>query len=418
MKRFYLVLFAFLLSWQVGAVVRDTAKTANLNYADELGFFQKANRELTDPRFMFKDDKTGVEFGIGGTVQVSAAYTFCGVVENYNFIPSLIGVPQDNIGSFGLKIHGTEFHFKSRAQVKGHKVLAFVKIGMNSEYKVELKQAYVSFDGFSIGMIPSFFNDLEYGVMTQSSVNTQIDKTQPLVGYTYKSNGWEFALAAEKADFNLLDYGFADLDSDFQNVPDFTGHIKRRWENGHIQLGGVFRCMNYWSRTEEEKQLSLGKSFYEIGYGFSLSGNYKPTSKLKFAAAAVGGYGIQKYMDVYSSCHLEVAKTDKIVDKHYTIDAVPACSFGLAAQYNWTKSLSSSVVGSYAKIFRKDKYQYYSDNKYDFHVETNLYWTLDEYGYMGLAYFYGRNTVFADMEGGNSLSGHANRIMFIITYLF
>jgi len=267
-------------------------------------------------------------------------------------------------------------------------------------------------------MIPSFFNDMEYGVMSQVNINTQIDVTQPLVGYTFKRKGWEIAAALEKADFDLYKYGFKDLDTDSQAVPDITFHVKKRWEKGHVQLGGLYRKMEYWARTDIEAAELRGKSFYTNGYGISLSGNYKPTPKFKFAAAAVYGKGVEKYLGIYGGLYLEVARTDKLVEEHFTVESVPAFSVAFATQYNWTDELSSSVIGSYAQVYRNKYYEYAESHKSAFQAEANLYWNISGYGYMGLAYFYGMNTIVPDYINQQQMSGHANRLMFIIAYLF
>jgi len=424
MKRIFLILvFVTVASFDADAIdiARDTTKKAPvLDYQDELGFFQKANRELSDPRFMFKDDKTGIEFGIGGTAQVAAGFTFGGSLSDYDFKPAAITVPTDVVNSFGIKVSGTEIHLKSRAMVKKHKVLAFIKIGANADNKISLKQAYVSFDGFSIGMIPSFFNDMEFGVMSQGSVNMQVDATQPLVGYTYKSpKGWEFAAAVEKADFELTPYLFKDLATDFQSMPDMTFHIKKRWaDKGHIQFGGVARKLNYWARNELEAERGQGDSRSEFAYGFSLSGNYKPFKNLKFSATVVGGTGIEKYMGVFKGLNLDVCTDYAVIDNHYKIKTVPAISAGFAAQYNWNEDLSTAVLGSYGRCFTDMNNVYYKYQKDAFQVQANTYWMFDEYGYMGLAYFFGQNTLTPPDINQKQVSGVANRLMFIIAYMF
>lgn len=421
MKKSFILVPAILLlslSFQAKAEFRDTVKTNIRDFTDELGYYQIANRDLNDPRFMFRDDKNNIELGIGGTIEVAGLYTFVGTLPDKSFNPVEIWVPTDHANSFDYKVHGSEFHIKAKTNIKGHKIIAYFKVGGNSNYSVSIKQAYISFDGFSIGKIPSFFIDREYGVM-QRLVPSPQDRTQPLVGYTYKWKNWEAAGAVELADINLDSYGVENILTDNQPMPDFTLHLKRKFEKGHVQLGFLARDLTYWTRSD----LVLGGSGisgHEFGFGLSLSGNYKPAERLKLSGAIVGGKGCAGYIEFFNSSKLDLGKSSIPLDNCYQrMTAVPLFMTAAAAQYNWAPNLTSALCFEYGYIAQPDTVQNIDQTRSSWLIEANFYWNVNDYAYMGFEYYFGHSRSYNEYQAlTHDPIGISSRIAAVIAYMF
>lgn len=381
-----------------------------LKYKDEVGFYQKAYRDPGDPHFMLSDKSGNLDLGIGGTAKVLAGFGFGGAAKTLGFSPSEIVIPTDPTPSFGTDITPTELHFKARSMVRGHKLSAFIKIGGTSGNAIKIKQAYLSFDGFSVGLIPSFFNDLETGVLTTGNgLDTQVDATHTLFGYTHRfSDGWSVAGAVESPSLNL---NFFDptmgIETINQPLPDLTAHVKYRWDNGHVQLGLVARDLSY---------RVFDKTRSTFGYGMALSGTYRYSDDFHISYEFAGGRGIAAYLANFSDAHVDVGICDELKDGYTQLAAVPLATGQIAAQYNWTKSVSSSVVFGATRAFRMKGVQNFNNFKSSLSAIGNIFWQFNDYGYMGFEYLWGGKTVYA--TSGDPKIGSAHRIVYVIAYCF
>ena len=409
-------LFLSALTLHAMEPVRDTID--HRKFSDELGFFQKAERELNDPRFMFHEDDFGMDLGIGGTVGVMGSYTYEGAVLSSYFAPANIDVPSDFSNSFLAKLSGCELHAKARMSIKNHKIVAFLKVSGDAT-KIAVEQAYISLDGFSAGLIPTFFSDLEAGVHMEGCCAPQADLRHPLFGYTLKKNGWEFAVSAEEASVNVDSYEFVGTGSNYQPVPDIALHVKTHWNWGHVQLGAIFRDLTYWARPDGTVISSEGKNGHCFGWGLALSGNIKPSEKLKFSYVFEGGSGISKYMHIFSPLDLEMGLCKYQEDGYSVLKPIPLFSGALMAQYSWNKYLTSSAVLQYAKRFELDGVSADDSVSHLILGAVNLFWNIGDFADLGIEYMYGRRNEYPD----SSLSpwqpyGNAHNLSVVMKYMF
>lgn len=418
-----LLVFAAMLLLSLPAAgkltVRDTID--HRIYTRELGFYQKAERELSDPRFMLHDDANDVDFGIGGTVGAQASYTVHGALASYKFSPAKIDVPTYSSNAFMANPFNCELHAKVRAKLFGHKIISFIKIKTDDDLKISLGQAYISFDGFSIGIIPSFFSDLEAGVKSGGTVVPQPDKSQPLIGYTFRWKQFEAALSLEKAAFQLDAYKIKGVASNFQPMPDIAGHFKHYWDKGHVQLGVVVRNLSYWARDEETAQTGAdGINAYTLGIGGSLSGNFKLSDRLKFSYVLAGGKGIARYLDIFSPLNIEVGLTNRVTSEGYAIlDAQPIFNSSLMAQFWWTDFLSSSVILQYAHAFDMPGFTPSDSARNICFATANLFWYLNDSAYAGIEYMFGSRSEYANLSKCPSKPfGLAHRFALVLAYQF
>lgn len=421
-----LLLFALLLpALCAEAKLVDTVNVDIRKYNPELGYFQKAYTDTGDPRFMFTNDRRTFDFGIGGTIRVVGYYGFNGAVNNSEFTPSHIAVPTDYTGQFGTRVTESELHAKIRAKLGKRTLIGYLKIGgTDDNYKISLKQAYLSYAGFSIGKIPSFFMDLEAGPLTVSGKgpNTQIDMSRPLFGYTHRfRKHWSVAASIEQSSLDLdhvnQKYPTVYLYTDYQEVPDVVFKVKYRGEKGHIQLAGLYRYMDYWVSEAPPEADAEGMTRSLSGYGIALSGNYKPIPQLKFSIQSVFGKGISDYLEDLDGMHLNAALKDRRKMNMPLLGAVPVTGGYISAQSDLTKHITLTAVYGYCNVF-KIKGQTNGCNLRDTqYIAVNGFWNFTDYAYIGVEYLYGTRTNYVSPSAAFR-RGHANRIAMVVALYF
>lgn len=400
------------------AIQKDTLNSGIRNYQDEIGYFQIANRDMGDPLFMFHDEKGKIDLGIGGTAKVSAFYGFAGEIPTMGFDPTQIMLPTESSAQYGMRASGSEIHVKARSWIGTHKIIAYVKFGSNDKNSVTLSQAYLSLDGFSIGLIPSFFMDREVGAMTTGMANgSTIDITHPLVGYTARlGEHVRLGIAAEQPNFSIdyIDNKYL-LSSYYQPMPDFSAFFKYKFDNGHLQTNAIFRNLSYW-----EIPVVFGAGNGEIrhvfGYGGSISGHLQPVSRLKLTWQVSGGTGISSYLADLGGTHNDVAIAIKPNDEgHYYLKPVPVSSGMLSAEFKWTDKLSSALLVTHTHNYKEKTLNYFEDTRDCLCATANLFWYMSEYAYLGAEYLFGRKAM---PLGDGELSGVANRVVAVIAFCF
>lgn len=401
-------------------IVQDSTINRSIReYVEEVGFYQKANRDLGDPRFMFTDTKNGIDFGIGGTCKVTSFYGFGGEAAEMSFRPSAISIPNDPSPCYSMSLNDTEVHLKARTNIRGHKLGAFIKIAANHDKEIYLSNAYISYDNFSIGLIPSFLMDLEVGVMTTGlGFNSQVDITHPLIGYTFRpGEKWSIATAIEWPELDLSHYepsiGIA---TTYQPVPDFAAHVKYRGSKGHIQFGAVARCLTYWAYEYPVTYNADGINGHDLGFGFSFSGNYKPTSKLKLSWELTAGRGYANYLNNLGDLHLDLGIDAMLGRKYPTMSLIPATSDQIAAQYNFSKKFSSSLVLSYSHCGKRERVTRFDNFCESYSAIANFFWNINDYSYLGLEYLYGTRRIYVNKNEPDF--GSAHRLALVMAYCF
>ena len=415
-----LLALALLAPSQMFGEVKHNADACIFKYQEEIGYFQKANRDLGDPRFMFYDSDSKMSFGIGGTVKASALYGFRGGTNQATFHPSDIYIPTDPSHIFLSDASASEIHAKMRSEWRGHKIVAYLKLGANTDNTIKLDQAYISVGGFSLGLIPSFFMDLESGVMTAGYCpGSAVDKSHTLFGYTTRlGKSWILAAAAEKAELNLDDFGKAKgVRTESQPMPDLTGRVKYRWKNGHVQLAGVARNLTYWAVDEAEIYTAGGTDRHCFGYGIAFSGNWKPGEKLKFSWNLIHGRGIASYLPDYSSHNMDLALKNETLDDLALMSTVPIYSGMIAAQYDWSKHFGSSVQLSASTCRNENGANHLDPTSKIFSGLVNLFWYPNDLSYIGIEYQGGIKNI-SPTPGIDATKGDAHRFVATLAVFF
>lgn len=423
MNRYTLLSALFILAGNnISAQDHQTDERSTENqYNPELGYFQKAYTDLGDPRFMYGKDDFAI--GIGGTIRASAYFDFFGSPSGNapKFSASHLSIPSDEANKFGLSASSSELHIKARSKLGKHNIIAYVKFFANDEEVIKLSQAYVSLDGLTIGKVYSFFMDLEAGARTVDlkGPNTQVDMGQPLIGYTLPlGKNWTLGLSVEKPEWNTDTMKELGVESDNQSMPDFVGKAKYKWDGGHVQAAGLIRNLSYWQHEKGTVKVDEGETKHKIGWGASLSGSLKLSSRLKTSAQLYYGKGISRYINDISNLDIDMGATDWN-DQTLSYDSMEPVAVGggyIAGSYQWSRSLSSNMIIGWVRAYKDDEMLLNNNFKYSTYSALNLFWAIDDYCSIGLEYTNGARKDFQFMD--EECRGEGNRINATFIYQF
>ena len=400
----------------------DTTKVKPGTYVPELGYFQKAYRDDSDPRFMITDKDGRFSLGVGGTVHMGTFYDFDGAMEGNAFSPGEIAIPMDRTGHFDYTAESSEVYVKARATCGKHKITAVMQLSGeedNGKDYIMLGKAYVSVDGFTVGKTYSFFMDLEAGPMTVDlqGPNTQISRTHNLVGYTLPiGSKWTVAAALEAPHSISEDYEASKVSADYNQLPDLAAHVKYRGAKGHVQIGALLRQVSYWSSRTGFDVAADGVTKRASGFGVSLSGNYKPSDKLTLSAQAIYGRGISYYIQDLSGLDLSLGmKPAPDADGYAALAPLAAAGGYVSATYRWSDSFRSSAVYGLCHLDPRGL-EVADPFKRTSYAAANLFYYFSPYCFLGVEYLYGQKLIYAAAPGADR--GHANRLNACLCYKF
>jgi len=403
----------------------DNSSTNRDEYKDEVGYYQKAYRDVNDPQFMFTDGSGKLAIGIGGTVHVTGYYDFAGSVDGFAFKTSSITVPYDKSRQFGYSASSSNVYLKARSDKGPIKVTAYLEISddqlPDGDY-IRLFQSYISLGSFTFGRTYSFFMDLESGARTVDlcGPNTQVDNTHSLVGYTQRfSDKFSVAMALEQPYEITSNFEDEELVSgEHTKYPDVTAHVKYHGNRGHIQVGTVWRQLSYWASLDGFDSRDKGKSVYRNGFGVAISGNLRASAKLTLSGQVVSGKGISNYIRDLGGLNVNLVEEPFLDNDGYTnLSPVKAYGGFLAANYKWTDKFESSLVYGVCHLHKEDN-QFAADNfKQSNYCAANLFYFLTQNCFAGIEYNFGHKTTYSSIKGIAG-SGHANRINACLVYRF
>ena len=371
---------------------------------------------------MITDNTGKFVFGLGATFHMTGYFDFAGSIRDYTFKPSLISIPTYEPQHLGFTMSNTEFHIKAKSYLGKHRLIAYLQINNKAKEwgtnDIRLQQAYISWNNFSVGRTYSFFMDLEAGPMTVDlqGPNTQISRTHNLIGYTLPlGQHWTIAAALEAPHTIGKSYQKYNVSSDYNQFPDFAAHLKYRGDKGHIQGGLILRQVSYWASNTGFSVASDGVTKYVSGYGFSLSGNFTPSSKLTFSAQGIWGKGISYYIQDLAGLGLSLGMEDALDGQGYPTLQPLAVSGGYASvSYKWTDSIRSSAVYGICRLDDGGLYAADPFKRSDY-LAANIFYYFSANCFFGMEYLYGRKFIYASEDEDR---GVANRLNACLCYRF
>ena len=398
-----------------GTIIRVSDTVWYRIYNPEQGYFQKANFDKGDPRFMVANENQTFKFGIGGYVRVVGFSDFNGSIPDNDFVTSLIPIPTIHYGQFRIFVNQSRLNFKVVGRIKEHTIVSFIEAnfaGTNNAFK--LRHAYVSFLGLTVGQTWTTFMDLQAGPPTidGEGPNNQIAIRPPMIRYTYYyKDKFQVAVAAEMAEVLMQDFPAAPFKvyNQPQRVPDFAAHLKYQGKFGHVQLGAVFRMMNHGDSTQTKK------SIFVPGGGVALSGTFNLWKQSMLYYQLNGGKGIASYIQDLSIFNVDLLPTFSGTQKMNTV-----WMYGgyLGLQQYWTKKVHSNIVYGITRLetpkndpgyFEKYVPWYY---KYGQYLAINTIWNFFDFASTGI------ELVWGERVNLNGDKGHAHRVNLLLQYDF
>lgn len=412
-KRFAFVLLSVLLggiyaqaqAQKVNVVSVSQERDIHNFYTMMKEAFPLAFKDPAAPRFIFFDDNKNFIFGVGGYVQMNAAYDFNGLPDYNLFITSQIKPNGQQPGaSYGMTLGQSKLFFKLVGNTNVGKLVSYIEMqfeGPNNTPK--LQQAFVQFRGFTLGKAWSTFGDMTSVPTTidQEGPGSAIEIRQPMIRYTAQfTEGLQASLALEYAQ---TDYTTGDFTRTIrQKVPDIPLNIRYNMKNGgHVQAGAVLRNISYQDGITDKDKI-------RTGWGVMASGNIDLNKNNIFMFQGVYGKGIANYIQDISSLGYDLIPKANANGK-----LIAPAMWGVfgAIQHNWNPNLYSSLIYSYTRMEKRNTLAT-TDYKFTHYAGVNLLWNFTEFGTTGIEYEYGRRNNF------DKAYGNGNRINAMIQYRF
>ena len=400
-------------------------------YTPEQGFFQKAFTDKGDPHFMISDNKGNFKFGIGGNVHFTFFYDIYGSVDDNAFTTAAISVPTDKTNQIGFSKGGSKLNFRAIGKIGKRNMLGFIEFGVGTSGNViNLRHAYFSFGGLTVGQTWSLFMDLAAGAQTVDleGPNTQIACRHPLIAYTLQlGKSWQIAFSAEMPG---LSYAFDkmvglnavySIEEEFQNIPDFVIHGKYKGDIGHVQVGAIFRYLSYYNYDYVTRE---GYTERRFGWGASASGSLFIAKKCIFSGQFFIGKGIASYVNDLAAAQVDLVKMTNIYTGEANMETAPMTGFYVSLQALWSAKLSSSFIYGYTNLFQYKNQRYGDEDRFlksTHYAAVNLFWEIHPDLTIGAEYLFGmKNLRYYGSEpvDKSELSGMANRLDFMLNYSF
>ena len=445
-----LLIFAIILGFNLAAQAQVTTDTVNKKetydemlarirsyYAPQQGFFLKAFTDKGDPHFMITDDKGNFKFGIGGNVHFTFFYDVYGSVDDKAFTTAAIPVPTDYANQIGFSMGGSKLNFRAMGKMGNKTMAGFIEFGVGtSGNAINLRHAYFSYGGLTVGQTWSLFMDLSAGAETVDleGPNTQISSRHPLIAYTLPlGKSWKIAASAEMPS---LSYVFGNtvvstdtmaspivysIEEEYQNLPDFVIHGKYKGDIGHVQVGAIYRNLSYYNFNSVTGK---GNTERRQGWGVSASGSLLIAKKCILSGQYFLGKGIASYVNDLAAANVDLVKITDIKTGEHDVETVPMTGFYVSLQALWSAQLSSSFIYGYTHLLKSDNYIYGDSDRFlhsTQYAAVNLFWEIHPDLKIGAEYLFGMKDLQyygTEPVDKSSLYGVANRLDFMLNYSF
>lgn len=264
-------------------------------------------------------------------------------------------------------------------------------------YQLRLRHAFGQLKNFAAGYSFSAFMDND---ALPDTLDFEGPGAAPFLllaqaRYTWKAGpNTNFSLSAEAPSAEVT----APIGSGKSTFPDLTLRARYEADQGHVQLAGLWRRLNWRSGT--------GISDSTDGYGLNLAGSLKTIGDDYLVAGAVWGKGIARYVSDIAASGLDAA-----VDASGNLQALEEYGGYAGYTHYWTPKLRSTGVIGYLGMSNKS-FQSPTSFKQSEYYSANLIW--NPYGSLnvGAELLYGNNKTF----DGNSAND--TRIQMSVQYDF
>lgn len=382
----------------------------------------QGNKEIPVPHFCIHTDDHKFALTIGGQVNPIMGFDFRNNLYEQagggiNFTTQAIPVPAvpGKRADFYINALNADIDFQvvglggSNDQITG-----YVKFGTNGNNNtLQLKDAYVSWRGFTAGRKTTLFKD---GLAAQPpTVDPEgpcgmVDGTAYEVSYRspeykgfraaigfctptyYHSSGRYYGPDYSESE-NVEGEQVTNPNYYTQDVPDLPMWVEwRASEYNRVRVSGIMRTFIYRDLVKDCKR-------HKFGWGVMLSGNYNPIEPLIFYFQGVYGQGIGNYIQDLSGLPLSFTPSSEDLG---TMSANPMMGINLGVTYNINKRWQVNAVASEARIWNVGPYAkenateegHFNDYRYAFYFAANGFYKITSYLNVGLECLYGRRATW------------------------
>lgn len=390
--------------------VKSQSITKSSEYVDSVYHKDAQQASFQDPEapnFKFVSNDTNFIMGIGGFFRFVGVFDFDGLINDIDFLTYDIPVYQRDMvhKRFGFGAASSRLFTKLMKRTKKGNIITYIEGDFRgSENHFRLRQAYLSYLGFTIGQTWSTFMDLAAGPPTVDfeGPNSMISLRQPQIRYERQFGAhWEMAVSLEYSSVSgAYDSVIYEIP---QRSPDIPVRIKYYGKGGHIQIAGIFRDLIYGSNMISSTEES-------IGWGWSLTSKIHFGKQTNFFFQSAYGEGIAAYIQDLSGAGLDFIVSDANLGKAFSVP-VYGGYVSIQQYLNRKQSLFSTVVLGYTETGDMNTLAL-SQYKTGYYFAANVFWNIMNDMLFGFEYNWGKRI---NIDG---VSGDANRVNCCLKYDF
>lgn len=373
--------------------------------------FQQPGR----PQFLFAHKQNKYSLALGGFIALRTSYDFDGTPSATDFIPSSIPVPGDYASRQRLSMDAStsRIYLKGIANTRAlGRVVVYVSTdfrgGAQGSYTPRLREAYVSFKGFTFGRDVTTFCDLDAGPTTIDfqGPNAYNFTFATMIRYEvpFANDHLKFGLAAELPSVSGT-FGET-FDPIPQRVPDFPVYFQYAWgakRDSHFRVTGVVRDL-YLHNAATGNNTSL------LGWGVQASTCINLARVLTIYGNGVYGEGITNYIQDLSGLGYDFTPDPQDPAK---VQTMPMWGWYGAARINILPQ-RLFISGGYSEAHIQQKHGYFSGDQYrnGQYIFGNIFYNFTSRCSIAAEYLYGSR------ENRDGMKNHANRVSMQVQYNF
>lgn len=370
----------------VGSTLDTVAKQQARSYFEQhlrTGFQQDQM-----PRFLITDPAAKAVFAVGGFVTFRTAYDFDRVMPSLDFIPYQTPMVSSPANSQRLLMDAStsRLYFKTVIKTGGGPLEAYISTDFRGGgYALRLREAYISYFGFTLGQTTTTFSDLNasFNTIDFQGPNGYTYGRNLLVRYEHKwSNGFSLALGVE---YPVVGGTYCQAtEKIYQRVPDIPAYLQYAWKGGHIRASGIIRNMFYHNNITRS-------NIDAIGWGAQLSGSSNIGSRVRLYGNIVYGQGITPYVSDLQGSNMDLVHNTTQIGQMVSPRTL---SWLAGLQINITPKMPLTLGYSQVRVYDTDHVLGADNYRVGQYVVANMFYNISRYWNVGVEYLYGTRTNF------------------------
>ena len=340
-----------------------------------IAFYYDQFRHSQDPEaptFLFMSKSADMLMGIGGVVRMRGWYDWGGAMPGSGFMPYLIPIPENKANSrhLGTTPAGTALFFQmvGRSPIGTYRLYIEANFNGYNNRGFNLKKAYATIRGFTVGVANSTFSDpgaMAPTVDAQGATN-KLAKTDILVRYmhTFRKH-WSVAVSLENPTQQIEAIDGITAPASVW-LPEAAAFTQYQWgDNEHVRLSGTVRGLSYCD-------LVSGKKYTVPGWAVQFSSVANPAPQITTYITANYGHGYGSLVNDLLAGNYDLIANPTTPGRLYAPRAFGYC---LGLQYNFTPAVFASA--SFSQTHLTPRYRLAdSDYSRGWCADINIFWNI------------------------------------------